>query len=110
MKDLRYGSINTTHFSLAKEDYLKSRAETDDPKVFAFVAEQEDTADDWDKLIMMAVDSGVNIIIIDINHIEENRIDILKHLLVESYFDYDLKSYEDRLCYTCDFPEKTVRF
>ena len=97
MKDLRYGSINTTQFSSAKEDYLKSRAETDDPKIFAFVAEQEDTADDWDKLIMMAADSGVNIIIIDINHIEENRIDILKHLLVESYFDYDLKSYEDRL-------------
>ena len=110
MKDLRYGSINTTEFSSAKEDYLASRAETDDPKIFAFVAEQEDTVDDWDKLIMMAADSGVNIIIIDINHIEENRIDILKHLLVESYFDYDLKSYEDRLCYTCDFPEKTVRF
>lgn len=110
MKDLRYGSIDTTQFTLAKEDYLKSRAETDDPKVFAFIAEQEDTADDWDKLIMMAADSGVNIIIIDINHIEENRIDILKHLLVESYFDYDLKSYEDRLCYTCDFPEKTVRY
>ena len=110
MKDLRYGSINTTQFSSAKEDDLKSRAETDDPKVFAFVAEQEDTADDWGKLIMMAADSGVNIIIIDINHIEENRIDILKHLLVESYFDYDLKSYEDCLCYTCDFPEKTVRF
>lgn len=110
MKDLRYGSIDTTQFTLAKEDYLKSRVETDDPKVFAFIAEQEDTADDWDKLIMMAADSGVNIIIIDIKHIEENRIDILKYLLVESHFDYDLKSYEDRLCYTCDFPEKTVRF
>ena len=100
MKDLRYGDINTTHFSFAKDDYLLATEQKDiNPKVFAFVAEQKDTAD-----------TCVNIIIIDINQIEDNRIDTLIDLLSDVGFIYNLKSYEDRLCFTRDKIKNKVDF
>lgn len=103
MVDLRYGHISATKFSLARDNYLAATGQKDvNPKVFAFVAEQKDTADDWDKLITMAADTCVSIIIIDINKIENNRIDTLIDLLSDVGFIYDLKSYEDHLCFTCD--------
>ena len=111
MKDVRYGDINTTHFSFAKDDYLLATGQKDvNPKVFTFVAEQKDTADDWDKLIMMAADTCVNIIIIDINQIEDNKIGTLIDLLSDVGFIYNLKSYEDHLCFTCDKIKNKVDF
>ena len=50
----------------------------------------------------MASDTCRSIIIIDINKIENNRIDTLIDLLSDVGFIYDLESYEDCLCFTCD--------
>lgn len=103
MKDFEYDCISNTQFSFAKEDYLSATGQKDiDPKVFAFIAEQKDTVDDWDKLITMAADACVGIIIIDINQIEDKRIGTLIDLLSDADFTYNLESYEDRLCFTCD--------
>lgn len=103
MKDLRYGYITNTQFSFAAEDYAEiTGQEVVNPKVFAFVAETTDLEEDWDKVIDMAWDASVSIVIIDINYITEEQIDRLINTLKYRGFERDLDSYEDRLCYTCD--------
>ena len=103
MVDLKYGHIGVTKFSLARDNYLAATRQKDvDPKVFAFVAEQKDTADDWDKLITMAADTCVGIIIIDVSKIENNRIYPLIYLISGAGFHYDLECYEGRLCFARD--------
>ena len=103
MVDLRYGYITNTQFSFAAEDYAEiTGQEVVNPKVFAFVAETTDLEEDWDKVITMAWDTSVSIVIIDINYITKEQIDRLIDILKDKGFERNLDSYEDRLCYTCD--------
>lgn len=103
MVDLRYGYINNTQFSFAAEDYAEITGQKIfDPKVFAFVAETTDLEEDWNTVITMARSTNVSIVIIDINYITKEQTDRLIDILKHRGFERNLKSYEDRLCYTCD--------
>lgn len=102
MKDLRYGIISSTQFSFAADDYRAATGYNVEPKVFAFIAESNDLVEDWDKLILMAENARVRIIIIDIHNIVDEQVEYLINRLKYRGFERDLKSYEDRLCFTCD--------
>lgn len=103
MMDLRYGYANNTQFTFAMKDYAEATGqEIVNPKIFAFIAENTDSALDWDLTISMAADAGVSIVIIDINYVTEDQVKYLVDRLKYRGFERDLDSYEDRLCFTCD--------